>query len=281
MTAKPAALRNVRHYVVPHRVELLRERRTSCCLAVFVVDEGDRLRAQLERMEPFAHLVDIFIADGGSTDGSTNPLELAQRGLRALLVKQGPGGLGAQMVMAFDWALREGYDAIITMDGNNKDDPAAIPRFLEALRGGCQHVQGSRFVPGGRGVNTPFARKWGLRLIHVPLIRLASGWPYTDTTNGFRAYTKELLQDPRVAPFRAVFSGYELHYYLAIRATKLGYRVCEVPVTRAYPDRGKTPTRISHVKGNLRVLRALLAACLHRFDPPEAETESHSIRATG
>lgn len=281
MTRAPASNQKPSHYVVPHLTEPLRERRARVCLAVFVINEGDRLRAQLKRMESFAPLVDIVIADGGSTDGSTDLRELERRGVRALLVKQGPGALGAQMVMAFDWAVREGYNAIITMDGNNKDDPAAIPDFLQALEGGFQHVQGSRFVAGGRAVNTPFSRKWAVRLIHAPLIRVASGWPYTDTTNGFRAYARELLEDPRVAPFRPVFSGYELHYYLAIRATRLGYRVCEVPVTRVYPERGGAPTKISLVRGNLRVLRALFAACLHRYDPPKPAGDVQSVRAAG
>jgi hypothetical protein len=61
--------------------------------------------------------------------------------------------------------------------------------------------------------------------------------------------------------------GYELHYYLAIRAARLGFRVVETPVTRRYPASGKTPTKISPVRGNLRVLRTLAAAVLGRFDP--------------
>jgi hypothetical protein len=70
-----------------------------------------------------------------------------------------------------------------------------------------------------------------------------------------------------VAPLRDVFLGYELHYYLAIRAARLGFRVIETPVTRRYPSTGKTPTKISPVRGNLRVLRTLAASLLGRFDP--------------
>jgi hypothetical protein len=154
------------------------------------------------------------------------------------------------------------------MDGNNKDDPAALGRFVAALEAGVDHVQGSRFVPGGRAVRTPLGRWLGIRLLHAPLIRAASGFPYTDTTNGFRAYSRALLLDPRVLPFRACFDGYELHYYLAIRAARLGFRVAEVPVTRAYPAGVKTPTKIHGLRGNWLVLRTLLAACLHRYDPP-------------
>jgi len=104
-------------------------------------------------------------------------------------------------------------------------------------------------------------------LLHAPAISLAAGRRYTDTTNGFRAYSRRLLTDPRVQPLRDVFSGYELHYYLAIRAARLGFRVIETPVTRRYPATGKTPTKISPWRGNLLVLRTLAAAVLGRFNP--------------
>jgi glycosyltransferase involved in cell wall biosynthesis len=266
-TQSGPAMTETERYVPAHRVEELRPRSGRYCIAVFVINEGPRLLAQLELMAPHVAGVDVIVADGGSTDGSTTRTQLEPRGVRTLLVKTGPGHLGAQMLMAFDYALREAYEAVLVMDGNNKDDPEAIPRFVAALASGCEHVQGSRYVAGGREVNTPFSRKWGVRLIHAPMIRRAARWPYTDTTNGFRAYSRALLMDPRVAPFRPVFAGYELHYYLAIRAARLGYRICEVPVTRAYPAHGAVPTKISPLRGNLRVLRALFAACRHRFDP--------------
>jgi hypothetical protein len=187
--------------------------------------------------------------------------------VRALLVKIGPGKLSAQMRMGLAWALHEGYDGTILIDGNDKDDPAAIPAFAGALDDGFDHVQGSRFVPGGRAIRTPLARLVGVRLLHAPAISVAAGFRYTDTTNGFRAYSRGFLLDPRVAPFRDVFVAYELHYYLAIRAARLGFRVTELPVTRAYPAGEKAPTKISPLRGNLRVLATLARACLHRFDP--------------
>lgn len=218
-------------------------------------------------MQSLQATADIIIADGGSTDGSTDPAELAEAGVRALLVKRGPGRLSAQMRMALSYALDRGYEGIITIDGNDKDDTSAVPRFVAALDKGYDHIQGSRYIKGGEGVNTPLLRHYGVRLIHAPIISLAAGFHYTDTTNGFRAYSRRLLLDPRVAPFRDVFSAYELHYYLAIRAARLGYRCCEVPVTRTYPRDMTTPTKIRGVKGNLRVMRTLLAAALGRWNP--------------
>ena len=259
---------NMMREVPAHETYEYGPRSARYCVAVFVINEDGRLLEQLARMqEPCAGL-DIVIADGGSSDGSTDPENLVPRGVNTLLVKTGPGKLGAQMRMAIAWALERGYLGIITMDGNNKDDPAAIPRFVAELDKSFDHVQGSRFIPGGQAVNTPRSRYWGVRLLHAPLLSRSAGFRYTDTTNGFRAYSRRFLEDDRVAPLRHVFAGYELHYYLAIRAPRLGYRVREVPVTRAYPAHGPVPTKISSLVGNLAVLRALLRACRHRYDPP-------------
>lgn len=243
-------------------------RRTRYCWVVFVLNEGERLLGQLDRMHPFAGLADIVIADGGSTDGATVESRLSPRGVRALLVKTGPGRLGAQMRMAFWWALSEGYDGVVTIDGNGKDDPSAVPAFLDALDDGVDHVQGSRFISGGRAIRTPWLRYAGIRLVHAPLISIAARHHYTDTTNGFRAYSARFLADPRVAPFRDTFTGYELHYYLAIRAARLGFTVREVPVTRGYPASGFVPTKIHGLRGHSQVLSTLARACLGRFDPP-------------
>jgi glycosyltransferase involved in cell wall biosynthesis len=255
-------------HVPEHRAIVLAPRRTRYCVCIPVINEGERIRRQLARMQPLASAADVIIADGGSTDASVEPEVVATAGVRGVLVKTGPGKLAAQMRMAMAFALREGYEGVIFIDGNDKDDPAAIPAFLRALDEGADHVQGSRFIAGGREENTPAARLLGIKLVHAPLISLAARHRYTDTTNGFRAYSRRLLMDPRVAPFRDVFSGYELHYYLAIRAARLGFRCLEVPVTRSYPRGAPAPTKISPVRGNLRIIRTLVAACLHQFDPP-------------
>ena len=242
-------------------------RRAKFCVCVFLIDEGQRFRDQLARMRGCLGGIDLIVADGGSTDGSADPEMARLSGVRTLLVKRGDGRLSAQMRMALAYALQEGYEGSIVMDGNNKDDPAAMSLFVAALEQGYDHVQGSRYVPGGRGINTPRIRHFAVTLLHAPVISLAAGFRYTDTTNGFRAYSSRLLLDPRVAPFRKVFHSYELHYYLAIRSARLGYKCTEIPVTRAYPSGGSMPTKIRGVRGNARILRTLLDAARGAWNP--------------
>lgn len=264
------------HWQVPaFQVRELRPRRSRYAVCVFVINEGQRLHSQLGKMKRYANDFDILICDGGSTDGSVESTVVEPFGVNAVLVKTGPGKLSAQMRMGLAFALQRGYDGIIAIDGNDKDDPTALPRFAQLLDAGYDHVQGSRFVPGGKAVNTPPERYVGVRCLHAPLISLASGYRYTDTTNGFRAYSRRFLLDPRVAPFREVFTAYELHYYLAIRAARLGFRVTEVPVTRAYPAKGAVPTKIKGWRGNWFVLRTLFKACVGAYDVRRNPCQTH------
>ncbi|WP_016858039.1 hypothetical protein [Candidatus Williamhamiltonella defendens] len=84
---------------------------------------------------------DLIIVDGGSTDGSLEVDALKQVGVRGLVVKKGPGKLSAQLRCAYAFSLDQGYEGVVTIDGNDKDDPEAIPRFIEALKVGVDFVQ--------------------------------------------------------------------------------------------------------------------------------------------
>lgn len=244
-------------------------RNSDYCLLIPVINEGARLLTELGRAQRAGvdRQCDIIICDGGSTDGSVKLETLALYGVNTRLVKVGPGKQGAQLRMGIHFALNRGYRGVLTIDGNNKDSIEDVPRFIARLKEGYDLVQGSRFVRGGRAVNTPPARYAAVRLIHAPVISLAAGHWFTDTTNAYRAYSREYLTHPAVRPLRDIFMGYELLAYLSVRATQLGLKACEVPVTRAYPATGKTPTKISGFKGNSDLLKVLFAALAGRYNP--------------
>jgi dolichol-phosphate mannosyltransferase len=248
-------------HVPAYRIALWRGRRFPYCVVIPVLNEGERLALLLDRMTALgiAERVDILIVDGGSHDGSVEHAKLAC--VQGLLVKTGPGKLSAQLRCGYAYALDQGYEGIVTIDGNNKDDPEAVPRFIAALKEGWDFVQASRYVQGGVAENTPRMRELAIRWIHAPLLSLSSGFRWTDTTQGFRAYSARLLRDPRIAPFRDIFDTYELLAYLSYRAPRLGYRCIELPTARRYP-RGMVPTKISRVGGSLTLLKILLFACL-------------------
>ena len=136
---------------------------------------------------------------------------------------------------------------------------------------GYDFVQASRFISGGVAENTPKSRDFAIRFIHAPLLSLFSGFHWTDTTQGFRAYSRKMMLDTKISIFRDKFMTYELLAYLSYRAPKLGYRCVELPTIRRYP-KGEVPTKISSFKGNLSVLKILVLACLGAYNPNKSES---------
>ena len=165
------------------------------CVVIPVLNEGERIHRLLSRLAilGIADLADVLVVDGGSTDGSLVPAMLKSQRVRGLLVKRGPGKLGAQLRCAYAYALDHGYTQIVTIDGNDKDDPAAIPAFFAALDEGYDFVQASRFIEGGVAENTPPVRTAAIRLLHAPMLSIFSGFHWTDTTQGFRGYSRRVL----------------------------------------------------------------------------------------
>jgi len=253
-----------------HEVALYGEKRHAYALVIPVINEGDRIRGQLLRVQAADLPVDVIVADGGSTDGSLDADFVTEAGVRCVLTKTGPGKLSAQLRMAYAWALREGYDGVVTIDGNGKDGVEAVAAMTRKLEAGCDYVQGSRYLHGGEAENTPLERTIANRMIHAPLLSVAGRHVFLDTTNGFRAYSANYLTHPEVQPFREEFQVYNLLFYLTVRAGQLGLKVDHCPVIRRYPESGKVPTKIGGLASKLALLGQTVKAATGGYTPEAA-----------
>lgn len=249
-----------------HLKYLFKKKETKYCIVIPVINEGERIINQIKFLKNISFDFDIIIADGGSTDKSLKLDFLTKNNVRALLIKTDTGGLSSQLRIAYKFVLKENYHGVITIDGNGKDSIDSIYEFRKFLDRGYDMIQGSRFIKGGKAINTPILRYLAIRLVHAPMISLISGFNYTDTTNGFRGYSRGYLSHPKVLPFRSVFKSYELLAYLSVMAPKLKLKTCEIPVTRAYPSKGKTPTKISPIIGNIKLILILFNLLMGRYN---------------
>ena len=222
-------------------------------IATFAFNEGAKIRTTVERIvAATAH--DVVVMNDGSTDGSM--AELRAFPVR-ILSNDRNDGIGAAMKRAFDHALENGYEALVIMAGNNKDDPSEIPRLLQPIvDDNCDFVQGSRFLQGGGHGNMPLYRRLATRL-HPLLFSLATGRWLTESTNGFRAFRTALLRDPRIDWKQEWLNQYELEPYLLYKVITLGYKHTEVPVTKIYP-KSQSYTKMRAFTGWWSILRPLV-----------------------
>jgi dolichol-phosphate mannosyltransferase len=205
-------------------------------------------------------LVDQFLAiNDGSTD--SGPEILRSRGI--LVVDQPRSGVGACIKRAIAYAQEHGFDILVVMAGNNKDNPAEIPRLLQPIVDGrLDYVQGSRFLPGGSSPNLPLFRLAAIKFLSL-IFSLYTRSSATDLTNGFRAYKMVLFSNADVNIWQEWLDGYELEYYIHWKAYNSGLRVGEVPVTKTYPsDKKVSYSKIPPITGWWHMLRPFFLLAL-------------------
>lgn len=246
------------------------EKKNKYLICIPVINEGNKFINQLKKMQEheISRVADIIVCDGGSTDECNNIEILRQQGVTALVIRKSAGHMSDQLMLGYYYALINGYEGTITMDGNGKDGVDGIFAFVKALDDGYDLIQGSRYIKGGIAINTPKSRELAIKLIHVPIINWLSGVKYTDTTNGFRAHSIRVFEDQNIQVFRyGCFPTYALIHYLTVIVPQLGYKVTEVPVLRQYPSKGKIPTKISPIKGNIDLMKILWNLVFKKYNP--------------
>ena len=242
-------------YTIAYSVE--RDAKNTLVI-VPILNEGERILSQLVKMDLLSSFFDIVIVDGNSNDGSVAAIVGKKfKHVRAILVDQSGLGLSRQIQLGLSYGVESRYKYVVTMDGNDKDHPQGIRKILDALNLGNDFIQGSRFTSGGAAINNPKIRTLAIRLLHAPITSLFANRRFTDTTNGFRGFSLELITDPEMRIMSKNFKSYELVAFIPVRAARLRYKMAEVGVIREYPS-GAIPTKIVGFKGNFKILKTLI-----------------------
>ena len=205
-------------------------------------NEKIKLRNVIERFlnSKMPSQADYLIVDDGSDDGTTEMIaSYKDRGVMSVKHPQ-RRGVGAAIRTGIDYARYHGYEIIVIMAGNDKDNPVEIPQLLEPiLIEGYDLVQGSRYLGKvGSGGQMPFYRKFATRL-HPWVFTVFTGRRVTDTTNGFRAIRLSLFNDERINLKQQWLDTYELEPYILWKVITLGYKFKEAFVTKIYPPHQK------------------------------------------
>lgn len=160
-------------------------------------------------------LRDIVLVDDGSSDGTwavMSQLAADNPVVQAIRLRRNFGKATALMIGIGACA----GEVVITMDADLQDDPDEIPRFLEALDAGYDVVSGWK-----KDRHDPPSKTLPSRLFNWVTARI-SGIRLHDFNCGFKAYRREIFQSVELYG--------ELHRYVPVLASALGYRVGEIAV---------------------------------------------------
>jgi len=203
--------------------------------------------------------VDYLVMDDASDDGTTEVIQdFASQGIKTIKHERRQG-VGAAIRTVIKYAQEQGYEILVIMAGNNKDNPDEIPRLVgPIIKEGYDFVQGSRYKGHeGTGGDMPLYRKVATR-IHPWLMSLITKHKITDSTNGFRAFRLSIFDHPEINIDQPWLDHYEIEPYLLYKAMTLGFKFKEASVTKIYPSREGGYTKMKPLTGWWSILRPLV-----------------------
>jgi glycosyltransferase involved in cell wall biosynthesis len=227
-------------------------------------NEAESVGTVVRKLQAHAPAYDILVVDDGSTDATAIIAEDA--GARVLRLPFNLG-IGGAVQSGFRFALENGYDYAVQVDGDGQHDPREIRRLEEAMsREHVDMVCGSRFLTKDHKYPAPISRRTGIHLFAFLLSRFV-GQRVSDPTSGFRLYNRRGI---------SVFARDYPHDYPEVEAVLMVHwhrlRMCEEPVRMLTRNGG-----VSSINGSgksayymVKVLLAIsvgLARSRHTVEP--------------
>lgn len=192
-------------------------------------NEEQSLPAVLKELAEQTPEYDVLVVSDGSVDRTA---DIARAGGAHVAELPFNLGIGGALRTGFAFAVRNGYDQAVQFDADGQHDPMAVATILAPLAEGADMVIGSRFADGGAVTyEVSGIRRRAMKLLQRLVHRLV-GQEFTDTSSGFRSFSRPMLE------FFAV--TYPVEYMDSVEALVLacnaGFKVTEVPVNM----RGRT-----------------------------------------
>ena len=221
----------------------------SYLIIIPAYNEDKRIAGVLQDVKQSNTLADILVVNDGSTDSTS---EIArQMGVMVLNVPFNIG-YGGAIQTGFRFAAENGYDFVITMDGDGQHDPCSTKNLIDsAEREKADVIIGSRFLEGTYKMG--IARKVGSWLFSR-IVKFYTGVNFTDPTSGFQ------LLNSKVFSYLSRADNYPLDYpdaNIIMALHKMNFKVVEAPAKMVEKTNGNSMH--SGLKPIFYVIRMFLA----------------------
>jgi dolichol-phosphate mannosyltransferase len=171
---------------------------------------------------------DVLFVDDNSPDGTGEALEAiaANEPRLRVLRRAGKLGIGSAHIDAIQYAYKNKYDTLVTMDCDFTHSPNDIQRFLDASNSGAALVAGSRYV------NKESLKDWNLFRLCIThfahfLTNVLLGIPY-DASGGFRCYDLHQIPERLFMALRSKSYSFFFESMFLIHHSK--FKIAEVPI---------------------------------------------------
>jgi glycosyltransferase involved in cell wall biosynthesis len=187
---------------------------------------------------------DVIVIDDGSVDDTAI---LAKTQGAQVISTHKKSGKGNALRLAFNAAIEQKYDAVITVDGDGQHSPLDLKNFIE-----CYQKSHADIVNGDR-MHDPKGMPVVRRLTNgfmSWMISLLCRQKITDTQCGFRLITTKVLKSIELTS-----NDFEIETVILIKASKKGFRITSAPIETIYRDE---VSKIRPVKDTGRFIRYII-----------------------
>lgn len=202
-------------------------RRTLVALPVY--NEESHILDVLDQVRRYSD--EILMVDDGSSDRTPEILS-TQTDLRIVAHEQNLG-YGAAIRSAFDYAVDEGFDVLVTIDCDGQHEPRLIPELAAAVfldgEPAVDIVSGSRYLEEFSDNSQPPEERWKINMEITQILNERLKLSLTDSFCGFKAYRVVSLSQ-----FEITELGYALPLQLWAQAVAANLRIVEFPVPLVY-----------------------------------------------
>ena len=164
--------------------------------------------------------IPVLVVDDGSRDETASVARSAGAKVAVHAVNLGAGGA---LQTGYRYAMREGYDAVVQIDGDGQHDPEYIDELVSGLET-ADYVIGSRFLHH-ESYTVPLSRRFGITILRG-LLRLFLRRTVSDPTSGYRALSRPVFCYLARGPFPEDFPDADVVFMLH----RAGFALTEVPV---------------------------------------------------
>ncbi|MBR1766848.1 MAG: polyprenol monophosphomannose synthase [Bacteroidales bacterium] len=195
-------------------------------------NEKENIEAIIRKVFSLEKEFDMLIIEDNSPDGTADIVRRLMEefpGRLHMVERKDKLGLGTAYLAGMKWGNEHGYDYMIEMDADFSHNPDDLPRLYEACAGGKGDVVvGSRYVDGKISVvNWPMSRLM-MSYYASKYVRIVTGMRVCDSTAGFVCWSRRVLE--KIKFDKVKFVGYAFQIEMKYTATRLGFKVYEVPI---------------------------------------------------
>jgi glycosyltransferase involved in cell wall biosynthesis len=195
--------------------------RSRALVIIPAYNEAETISRVIAELQQAAPEIDRLVITDGSRDATPSVVsELGERHLELACNI----GYGRALQVGIHYALANGYEVVVFLDGDGQHDARDVPRLIDALeQTGADVVIGSRYCQERRYVG-PLGRRFG-QFVFSRVTQLLLRQRIYDTTSGFKAMRASACE----AVVRGLFADF--HTETLVRLSMLGFTITEVPIT--------------------------------------------------